>query len=76
MCDSVETSDYSELQDLKVDVVSLSVHYDGVDCLDVNMDFDDFNEHLAERALNLPTSSQPSIASFENYFEDAAKKAI
>ncbi|WP_079535621.1 DegV family protein [Phoenicibacter congonensis] len=74
MCDSVATSDYSELHDLKVDIVSLSVHYDGVDCLDVNMDFDDFNEHLAERALNLPTSSQPSIASFENYFEDAAKK--
>ena len=38
------------------------------------MDFNEFNAHLASRAENLPTSSQPSIASYEHYFEHAAKK--
>ena len=74
LSDSVSTSDYSELRKMGVDVVSLSVNYDGKTCLDVDMDFDDFNAHLASRAENLPTSSQPSIASYEQYFENAAKK--
>ena len=74
LSDSVATSDYHELKELGVDVVSLSVNYDGKNCLDVDMDFNEFNAHLASRAENLPTSSQPSIASYEHYFEHAAKK--
>lgn len=74
LSDSVSTSDYAELKKMDVDVVSLSVNYDGKTCLDVDMDFDDFNNHLAKRAENLPTSSQPSIASYESYFEKCAIK--
>ena len=74
LSDSVATSNYNELKKLGCDVVSLSVNYDGKSCLDVDMDFDEFNAHLASRAENLPTSSQPSIASYEHYFEHAAKK--
>ena len=74
LSDSVATSDYKELNDLGVDVIPLSVSYDGKNCLDTELNFKLFNEHLSSRADNLPTTSQPSIASYEQYFEDAAKK--
>ncbi|MDO4841834.1 MAG: DegV family protein [Phoenicibacter congonensis] len=73
LSDSVSTSVYDDLYKNNIDVVSLTVHYDGKDQLDTEMDFDYFNDTLAERGDNLPTSSQPSIASYENYFESAAK---
>lgn len=73
MSDSVSTSVYSELEKLNVDVIPLSVQYDGKIELDTEMDLDAFNDSLAERGDNLPKSSMPSIASFEEYFTKVAE---
>lgn len=73
MSDSVATSDYDELKKHDVDIIPLSVQYDGKIELDTEMDFDAFNEGLAARGDNLPKSSMPSIATFEEYFTNAAE---
>lgn len=73
LSDSVSTSDYSNLENLGIDVVSLSVTYDGKNELDTKMDMNAFNESLASRSENLPRSSQPSLLSFEKYFKECAE---
>lgn len=73
MSDSVATPNYDELAKLDVDVIPLSVQYDGKIELDTEMDLDAFNEGLAARGDNLPKSSMPSIASFEEYFTRVAE---
>ena len=73
LSDSVSTSDYSALEKMGADVVSLSVNYDGKNELDTEMDMRAFNDSLAGRSNNLPHSSQPAISDFEAYFENCAR---
>ena len=55
-----------------IEVVTLYLNYDGVEYEDAEMDVDAFYEDIREMVNNIPTSSQPSQARFEDVFERAA----
>ena len=55
-----------------IEVVTLYLNYDGVEYKDAEMDVDAFYEDIQEMVNNIPTSSQPSQARFEDVFERAA----
>ena len=55
-----------------IEVVTLYLNYDGVEYEDAEMDVDAFYEDIQEMVNNIPTSSQPSQARFEDVFERAA----
>ena len=54
-------------------VASLYVNHQGVEYEDATMDVDDFYSRIASMVDDIPTSSQPSSAAFEQIFEDAAQ---
>ena len=57
-----------------IDVVSLHLHWKGVEYEDSSMDVDSFYEDIYEMITDIPTSSQPSLASIECIFEEAAEE--
>ncbi len=57
-----------------LEVVSLYVHHDGVEYVDATMDVDKFYSRIGTMIENPPTSSQPSLASFEDAFERVASE--
>ncbi len=73
LCDSVATSNFKQLKNLNVDIISLSVNRDGKSELETEMSLDEFNDKLESYHDNTPTSSQSSGALFDKYFEKAAK---
>ena len=56
-----------------IEVITLYLNYNGVEYEDATMDIDAFYEDIQDMVDNIPTSSQPSQASFEEMFESAAK---
>lgn len=72
LCDSVASLSKDTIEKRNIDVISLSVNMDGNSYLEIDMDIDKFNAELSNRINNIPTSSQPSTALFENYFEECA----
>ena len=71
--DSVASLPHDIIEDENIEVVSLFVHHEGVEYVDATMDLDDFYSHIYEMVDNIPTSSQPSQAVFEELFEKYAK---
>ena len=57
-----------------IDVVSLHLHWKGMEYEDSSMDVDSFYEDIYEMITDIPTSSQPSLASIERIFEEAAEE--
>ena len=58
-----------------IDVVSLHLHWKGMEYEDSSMDVDSFYEDIYEMITDIPTSSQPSLASIERIFEEAAEES-
>ncbi len=57
---------------LNIDTVSLHVHHDAKEYVESEMDLDSFYARIGSMINNIPTSSQPSPAVLEEYFERAA----
>lgn len=55
-----------------IDVVTLYVNHNGQEFEDASMDIDGFYDELESMVDNIPTSSQPSQAVFEDLFAQAA----
>ena len=55
-----------------IDVVTLYVNRDGVEYEDATMDHESFYREIYDMVDNIPTSSQPSQATLEGLFEEAA----
>jgi DegV family protein with EDD domain len=55
-----------------IEVVSLYLNYDGAEHVESEMDIDAFYQTIDQRVSNPPKSSQPSSATLENIFEEAA----
>jgi DegV family protein with EDD domain len=70
--DTVASIPVDVARDLGIEVVSLSLLFDGVDHVESELDLDTFYESIAERIDNPPVSSQPSAKTFEDIFESAA----
>ncbi len=73
LTDSVSGITPEQSKELNVDVVSLSVIHDGISEVESEMNLDDFNNNLANYTDELPTSSQPEVGSFIQYFEKCAE---
>ena len=71
--DSVASLPQDMVEDSAIDVISLFVNHEGKEYVDATMDLDDFYSHIGEMVDNIPTSSQPSQADFEELFERYAK---
>ncbi len=71
--DSVSSISQEMAQVMGIDVVSLHVNRDGVDFEDATMDLDAFYVDIQEMVDNIPVSSQPAPAAFEELFEEAAR---
>lgn len=71
--DSVASLPKDLVEDANIDVISLFVNHEGTEYVDATMDLDDFYSHIDEMVDNIPTSSQPSQADFEELFEGYAK---
>lgn len=71
--DSVSSISQEMAQVMGVDVVSLHMNRDGVDFEDATMDLDAFYVDIQEMVDNIPVSSQPTPAAFEEVFEEAAR---
>ena len=57
-----------------VAVASLYVNHQGIEHEDSTMDVDAFYARIASMVDDIPTSSQPSAARFEQIFEDVARR--
>lgn len=71
--DSVASLPKDMVEDANIEVISLFVNHEGNEYVDATMDLDDFYSHIGEMVDNIPTSSQPSQADFEELFERYAK---
>ncbi len=72
LADSVASIPKQRAKDLGIDVVSLFIHDNGTEYVETEMDVEKFYTHLYEMLDDIPTSSQPSQKTFEDYFEAAA----
>lgn len=70
--DSVASLPAQVAQSRGIEVVTLFIHEGDTEHVDATMDLDAFYARLPEMANDLPTSSQPSQATFEEIFEAAA----
>lgn len=73
LTDSASGITKEQSKNLDIDVVSLSVHHDGVSEVESEMELDAFNSKLGTYTDVLPTSSQPEVGSFLQYFEKCAE---
>ena len=71
--DSTASLPADVLESGEVEVASLFVNHQGHEYEDATMDVDEFYAHIAEMVNDIPTSSQPSSATFEHIFEQAAQ---
>ncbi|MBO4352851.1 MAG: DegV family protein [Eggerthellaceae bacterium] len=72
--DSTASIPRSVADENNIDVVSLFINWKDVEYQDASMDVDSFYEDIYEMITDIPTSSQPSQAAFEDIFEEAAGK--
>ena len=56
-----------------IEVATMFLHYNGVEYEDATMDVDAFYADIYDMVDNIPTSSQPSQAQLEGFFERAAE---
>ena len=71
--DSVTAVPAEEAACRNIEVLTLYVNRDGVEYEDATMDVDAFYQDIYAMADNIPTSSQPSTAAFEQVFTEAAE---
>lgn len=72
LTDSTSSIPVALRDELGIDTVSLHVHHGAESHEESTMDLDAFYANIADMADDIPTSSQPSPALLEEYFERAA----
>lgn len=70
--DSVASIPHDVAEANGIDVVSMYLHWNGVEYEDATMDVDAFYEDIYDMVDDIPKSSQPSQAALEEAFERAA----
>ena len=72
LADSVASIPKQRAQAEGIDVISLFINENGTEYVETEMDVEAFYARLPEMLDNIPTSSQPSQKTFEDYFEACA----
>lgn len=71
--DSVASIPRDMVESLGIDVITLYLNRDGVEYADAEMDVDAFYDDIYDMVDNIPTSSQPSLGSVKELFEEIAQ---
>ena len=73
LTDSVASIPAKRAKEEGIDVISLFIHEGDREHEEATMDLDAFYARILEMVDDIPSSSQPSLATFKEYFETAAK---
>ncbi len=72
LTDSTSSIPAAKRAELNIDTISLHVHRGAAEYIESEMDLDAFYAEIGDMVNDIPTSSQPSPALIEQYFEAAA----